>query len=98
MCKCNNDCLITYIHKNLCTFVENFYNINYEVELVYAACNEHREERQSLIPLDLVHYRFCLPSRARFVLVMKQLYQNNYPSTKKKRNYDLTQLFFPTSK
>lgn len=40
MCMCNNDC-----HKNLCTFVEKLYNINYEVELVYAACNEHRKER-----------------------------------------------------
>lgn len=50
MCKCNNDCHIIYIHKNLCIFVEKFYNINYEVELVYAACNKYQKKRQALIP------------------------------------------------
>lgn len=85
MCKCNNDCHIIYIHKNLCTFVEKLYNINYEVELVYAACNKRRKERQALIPLDLVHYQFYLPSRVRFVLAIEQLYQINYLPIKKKR-------------
>lgn len=40
-----NTTAITYIRMSPCAFVEKFYNINYEVELVYSACNEHRRRK-----------------------------------------------------